>query len=379
MSKSNLNILRVSNTVYPLEEGGLELHVDDLSEYQSKQGHNVELIVPVESENETINPESKSYDIRLFDVSTEVVSNKISLPMSKFIIRNVDNYDIVHAHSHLFFHSNIAALKSAFSDTPLVITNHGYYSQTAPKWLQRVFLPTVGRLSFELSDCIFCYTEEAKSILQDHGIKTSIKIVPNGIDCNQIKKLEYVDECDNELLFVGRFVKGKGVNILPDILAHVHKHHPETELHLVGDGPLLPNVRRRAKKLGLRDKIHVHGRVENKKIPKLYNRCTIVIHPSRTEAAAPRVAMEAWACETPVVMYDFDQLQQGLEDCTSIVKEYDAQSFANHVLTLLDDPTLRQTMGIAGRERVRDTYSWKSTAREVTQTYQKVIKNEDIK
>jgi glycosyltransferase involved in cell wall biosynthesis len=431
MSEQTLDILRVTNALYPRNKGGIGLHTHWLSEYQAERGHNVDVVVPTGDEHEFQHQET-AYEVQPIPETISLLDNRISVRLASHILRKASEYDIVHAHSHLFFHTNVSAIANVLHDTPLLITNHGFYSQAAPEWTQRIFLPTMGRLTYELADGVFCYTEDAEEILKEHGIDTEVTVIPNGIDCetfhpeedsqDQTKTLQF-DEDDydqvetpqgqqnspsrtdtvqlqqedpgqtvgqyesdggvvtapmsgeerTQLLFVGRFVEGKGVEKLPDILDIVCEERPETELLLVGDGPLRTKVEAQFERRELEDQVSFYGEIPNEQLPELYRQSEAVVLTSETEAAAPRVAMEAWACEKPVVTFRFDELQPDVEACTVIVDNYDNEAMARAIIDLVDNDKRRQKLGENGRELVESAYSWESTARQVTQTYYEYV------
>jgi glycosyltransferase involved in cell wall biosynthesis len=59
---------------------------------------------------------------------------------------------VIHAHSHLYFSTNLAALQRWLGGVPLAITNHGLYSQSAPEWVFDLYLKTLGRWTFNRED-----------------------------------------------------------------------------------------------------------------------------------------------------------------------------------------------------------------------------------
>jgi glycosyltransferase involved in cell wall biosynthesis len=92
-----------------------------------------------------------------------------------------------------------------------------------------------------------------------------------------------------QLLFVGRQVHHKRIGDLVEAFRSL-----EQRLVVVGDGPLLPALRRAAP-----PNVHFRGSVEDEELRALYRASTALIHPSVEEFGI--VMAEAHACGTPVI------------------------------------------------------------------------------
>jgi glycosyltransferase involved in cell wall biosynthesis len=265
----------------------------------------------------------------------------------------------------------MSALVATVTDTPLVITNHGLFSQTAPKWVQRVFVPTVARFTLNAADRVLCYTETDRDRLADRGISTEVSVVHNGIDCSKFDPSAGT-KTEPQLLFVGRLKRSKGVDTLLDAFAILHESFPDLTLTVVGDGPLRSTLETRCRDLELADVVTFTGNLDNEDVPAYYAESTVFALPSENEGL-PRTVLEALACETPVVTSDLPQLEPVVEDVGLTVPTGDARELANAIATLLEDPEQRKQMGERGRERVVSEYSWAETVRQTTAVYHELL------
>ncbi len=96
------------------------------------------------------------------------------------------------------------------------------------------------------------------------------------------------------IVFVGRLVAQKNVESLIDAMQGF-----DSELTIVGDGPLRADLERRA--AGLR--VTFAGVVPNENLPGLLNRHELFVLPSRYEGM-PKVLLEAMACGLACVATD---------------------------------------------------------------------------
>jgi glycogen(starch) synthase len=284
--------------------------------------------------------------------------------------RLVGSNDIVHAHSHLYFSTNMAALLARVDSTPLVITNHGLHSQTAPMAVQKAYAP-LAKFTFNSADRVLCYTETDRDRLRDRGITAPVSVIHNGIDCDTfVPAANAADR--NQILFVGRLKAAKGVRELLDAFALLAEDLPNVTLRFVGEGPLRDELEETATEYGLTDRVTFAGRVPNEELPKTYAESAVFALPSEVEGF-PRTVLEAMACGTPVVTSELPQLQSVVEQVGETAPVGDVEALGEALRRLLEDPTRRERLGREARERVCDQYSWTETVHQTTDVYYELL------
>lgn len=142
-----MEILRVVSDYYPYIIGGLPIHAYELSEAQARFGHDVTVYTSFANVNGTRDIE-RGYHLTFIKPSIKIYGNSIMPTLPFKLFRNRSKFDIIHAHSHLYFSTNVCSLIRKFGSAPVVITNHGLRSQTVPKWLNDAYIPTVGRWTY---------------------------------------------------------------------------------------------------------------------------------------------------------------------------------------------------------------------------------------
>jgi len=359
-----MRILRVAQKTYPDVTGGGAYHVHAMSRDQVSMGHNVTVLTVGEGPRLE---ERGGYSVVRLPASISILGNDISASVAKFI-RCADGFDVIHAHSHLYFSTNVAAFNRIFDHTPLAITNHGLYSQTAPKWLFDAYLQTAGKWTFNASDTVFCYTNEDRRRLQERGITAHIEVVHNGIDTSRFTPQGEAHEGiigDPALLFVGRLVEGKRPDDALAAFASVHDVYPEAGLNFCGTGPLLTDLKQQAERLDVDDAVQFLGHVAYNAMPGVYRGGDLLILPSRSEGL-PRTILEALATGCPVVTSDLPQLKPIVNKAGETVAVGDTEALAASLRELLDDESRRQRLGDRGREHVVECYAWEETVEQTT-------------
>lgn len=370
--EDSLSILRVASDIYPEVVGGLGVHVHEMSKLQAEWGHRVTVLAS--DHGDRTKPHRKQqdgYTIRFDREFLSPLNNSITPGLARTFRNLVSEHDIVHAHSHLFFSTNLTVLLSKLDDTPLVITNHGVLSQTAPMALQRVFLPTVGRWTLEAADRVLCYTDTDRERLQELGISTPISTIHNGVDCSLFKPRSTVETAP-QLLYVGRLMERKGVRQLLAAFAQLREQFGDLTLTFVGDGPLRDQLEQEAVDLGVGDEVRFAGTVDNEALPELFNESAVSVVPSLNEGL-PRTVLESMACETPVVATDLPQLRSVVERGGLTIPDNEPETIAEACARLLEDDHLRSHLGERGRALVESEYSWEDTVRQTTEEYYELL------
>lgn len=85
---------------------------------------------------------------------------------------------------------------------------------------------------------------------------------------------------------------------LPFIYKKVNEKVPNIQFHLIGDGKLAGNVKKKCESLGL--DLRVWGNVDAAMMPNIYNLMDLIVMPSFNEGL-PLTAVEALACGTSMV------------------------------------------------------------------------------
>lgn len=372
-----MKILRVAQNLYPEVPGGGPYHVHAMSRDQAAMGHDVTVLTVTDDNSLPQREEHNGYTVVRQSPTIELLGNDISAGVAKDLAL-AREYDIIHAHSHLYFSTNLAALKRRLDDIPLAITNHGIYSQTAPEWVFDAYLKTVGRWTFDSADVVFCYTEEDKERIRRFGVKTDIEVVANGIDQTRFTpdgpQSQLVTGNGPVVLFVGRLVEGKRPGDALEAFAGVRETYPDAKLYLCGDGPLRSELEESVQDRGLFESVTFLGHVAYDEMPPIYRSADVLILPSRAEGL-PRVVLEAFASGTPVVASELEQIVPIVEVAGATVAVGDVEGFERSIISLLSADDYEQRCR-DGRKLVEDQFQWRKTAQDTTEILSGLLGNQ---
>jgi glycosyltransferase involved in cell wall biosynthesis len=154
------------------------------------------------------------------------------------------------------------------------------------------------------------------------------------------------------LLFAGRLVSGKGVDIAVQALRHVLDKNFDVVLDIVGDGPERTATERLVNSLGIADRTRFYGWVGWSDLERLYARAHVFVHCSRKEGFG-KVIVEAMAFGLPVVATDVGLCRWILDPpmCGLVVPPDNPEEIAHAVCRILSNPEEARAMGLRGRER----------------------------
>lgn len=167
-----------------------------------------------------------------------------------------------------------------------------------------------------------------------------------------------------------------GIDTLIQAFARLCQLAPDTPLRLLiaGKGPQEQQLRALADSLHISDRVEFLGFLPNKELPALYRQFDIACYLSRSESFGV-AAIEAMACQCPVVASDADGFKEVVADNTTglIVPREAPEAAAHALLRLLTDRDLRRSMATAARDRVLQLYDWERNVDTMEQVYRQVL------
>jgi glycosyltransferase involved in cell wall biosynthesis len=206
-----------------------------------------------------------------------------------------------------------------------------------------------------------------------------ITVTPFGIDLD-----EFREKPVNSLFAPGDLVIGTvkslehtyGIPYLIQAFKLVCSRYPGLPLKLliVGGGSMRVALQGLADDLGLHERVTLTGRVPYDEVSRYHNMLSISVFPSNSESFGV-AAIEASACERPVVVSDVGGLPEVVEDGVTgiVVPAGDVRALAEAIGQLALDESLRRRMGGAGRERVRERYNWNDCVRQMIDIYEGTV------
>ena len=212
-------------------------------------------------------------------------------------------------------------------------------------------------------------------ILTDFGVEESrISVIPNGIDSAKFRHTDgrvarrhcLLEDGKRYVLTVSRLSVEKGLEYLLRAIGKLHS--TDTELVIIGEGPLRARLVSLAAELGIEDRVRFLGVLGHAEICAWYNAADVFCLPSLWEGC-PNVVIEALACGTPVVasrVGGIPDLVPG--DCGMLIPPGDPDLLAAALEQALEKDWNRRSISAFGSSR-----SWTDVADKVIGVFEEVL------
>ena len=223
------------------------------------------------------------------------------------------------------------------------------------------------------------YSKERIVTLYDVD-KAKIRVVPNGVDAEKFKPVGGAEKLKKQLglgnkqivLFVGRLIPRKGLPFLVEAAKRVVKERDDTVFLIVGDGPLKNSLASQVEKIRLSRHFIFWGDVKESLLPALYDSADVFALPSIQEGQGIAL-LEAQATAKPVVAFNVGGVPEAVLDKeTGLLVKPSNVELAGSILKILSDSSLRERMGVKGREFVSNYFSWDICAQKMLRVYGEV-------
>lgn len=235
------------------------------------------------------------------------------------------------------FHTDLAAYTRLLSGSPRLGRLMSEYMRWPYGRCQRVLVPSEATRQL-LTDA---RTAPGKLVVWPRGVDTTL-FDPARRQA-AIRDRWRVSDRRPAVLYVGRLSREKGLGVLAEVQAALHRRHVEHRLVVVGDGPMLDELKRMCP-----DAIFT-GPLSREGVADVFASADTFVFPSRTDTAG-NVVLEAQACGVPVVVADTggprEQMRPGE---TGLVTDGTANGLAVALAEILLDPTRRARMACAAR------------------------------
>jgi len=211
------------------------------------------------------------------------------------------------------------------------------------------------------------------------------KVIPNPMTARPPAGRWSLDHCDrNEILFVGRFDRIKGADVLLQAFATVAAIHPSLKLTFVGpdiglvgangESMDLASFCRKEIPESVLKRIDFRGPLPRSEIENLRTRAYMTIVPSRYEVFG-NVVIEAMAAGSPIVASNAGGIPEIIFDNRNglIAEPGSVDALAHSIVQLIEQPDLAARLG---KQAVQDCAEWyepEKIARETTEFYSAVI------
>lgn len=250
---------------------------------------------------------------------------------------------------------------------------------------------------FGVSDYI---TNKIRQAFPEH--RSQCFTIANGVDTERFNRYDDfhgTDDSNPVILMVGRISPEKGIHDLLQAFRQIGRQYPHAQLKLVGskhavNKDFIVGLSEDAQVQGLeiyyqsnyleklqsmipadlKNRVHFEGHVDFYKTIDFYQHSALLVNPSLSESFG-RSLIEANACRLPVVAARAGGMTEIIENGYNglLVSPGNPVELADAVNSLLQDAPLRKQMGMNGRNRVLERYTWDQICTDLANVYRLAV------
>ncbi|MEO0265222.1 MAG: glycosyltransferase family 4 protein [candidate division WOR-3 bacterium] len=258
-----------------------------------------------------------------------------------------------------------------------------YFHGSDAALLKKLSRPLFWLFSSLCSNCEVTLTNSnyMKNSLINLGIRNRIEVIP--LANPHTSELEpYKEEKELNILFVGRLIDLKGVDVLIKSFKIIKEKYANAKLTIVGDGILINELKKLTKLLDLND-VYFKGFLTGEPLHEEYRKAMIFVLPSIVNKSGETeglgmVLVEAISFGVPVVGSNVGGIPDIILDGKTglLANPGDPEDLANKIIKLIENPELRKKLVEEGQKHIKENYSWDATLNKLEKIFKEVVKKE---
>lgn len=319
--------------------------------------------------------------VPMFRVPLDAKPWRMSVLAAYYTGRTMDRWlpvsDLFHATDHLL--PPLRHSTSVFTIHDLIFRFYPQYHLPLNRWFLTLMLPKFMRRA----DAIIAVSENTRRdvtrLMQIPRDKITVIYEGVGREFTPVPDSETLARARDKfklparfILFLGTIEPRKNLTALFDAYAALLKREPDLAPLVVAGrkGWLYEPILKRARDLGISERVHLLGWVDSSDAPALYRLARVFVFPSLYEGFG-LPPLEAMACGTPVVCSNASSLPEVVGDAGIPVDPHDTGALAQAIARVLADDALRADLSARGLVQA-GKFTWERAARETLAVYERV-------
>jgi glycosyltransferase involved in cell wall biosynthesis len=348
--------------------GGAQSYVRDLARRFHEDGDEVLVVCGAQGEMTDALVASGIAVVRASGLLREIhpIHDPRSVAAMARLIRSY-RPDLVTSHSSKA--GIVARLASRIAGVPCLFTVHGWAFNPSEPVAKRTVYRALERMMAPLVAQIICVSEDSlkRGIANGISAKRLVTIyngIPDVAPTLWAKPHTHDIETDLRVVSVARFAPPKD----HDTLLRAIQRTPGVSLDLIGDGPAESAARQLATDLGIADRVRFLG--NRRDVAELLAGAHVFALCSRSEGF-PLSTLEAMRAGLPVIVSNVGGAPEAVAEGVTglVVQDNTVDGWSESLSRLAKNPSLRTQMGVAGRTRYEDLFTFDRMYTRVASAY----------
>ena len=310
---------------------------------------------------------------------------KVAWKMLPWLLENIRRFDIVHVHAVFSFASVTTALIARWKGVPYIIRPLGVLN----RWGIKNRRPIAKRISYKLIEsnilrkAAFIHFTSAQEAEQAYELDERLRVVPavtlplpieipqrSGNNDGFLKRFPQLKNVD-WILYLSRFDRQKGIELLLKAFATLCAQDPECLLVLAGGGEssYVESLQKQATDLGIQHRVIWPGYLTGVEKSEAFAGASVFVLPSYSEsfgiAAAEALASGCACVLSDGIPFAADVAAEG----GALLIQCEVDSLTSAIATLLGDAAKREQIAWHGRRYAQEHFSPSAVAAAIKSKY----------
>ncbi len=350
-----MKILQIGK-YYPPVKGGMESVLRDLCEGLLDAGHEVTALVANLGSEDVHERLAGRGELVRCGATGVVASQPLTLSLPHHLRRVLarEQPDVVQIHvPNPLGAACLLALKDSLPDHTVVTVWH--HADVARQRIGRHLVRPLSRALLMMCDGVCVSSSALKAGSTELAPRRDdVAVIPFGLDPERWRTPRTLP--GDGLLFVGRLVYYKGLDLLLDAMGQI----PDARLTIVGDGPLREHLARRIQTESLAVRVQLAGEVSDDEVRRLFGLSRALVLPSdHSSETFGVIQLEAMAAGLPVLSTTLGTGVAGVNvhEVTGLqVPPGDGVALVAAIRRIISDPGSCLDWGKSGQARVLECY-----------------------
>jgi len=359
-----MKIAFVYDAIYPWVKGGAEKRIYELGKRLAMKGNDVHLFGVkwwtgedvIQKEGMVLHGVCEKMELYVNGRRSVYEAIIFSITLLPHLVK--ENFDVIDVSAFPYFSCFTVKIVSIFKGTPMVTTWHEVWGDYWYEYLGKIGIAgkLIERLVSMISNNSIAVSSLTKKGLESFGV-SNIHVVRNGIDLRKINEIKpSINTCD--IIFIGRFIKEKNLDILIESVAHIKKDLPKIKCHIIGDGPEKNRLFSQVSDLRLENNVKFFGFLDYDEVIAMIKSSKVLVLPSIREGFGI-VVLEAFACGVPVVTVKSPQnaAYELVSEETGFIVDLNVRELSDSIYKIITSDKLNKKFSGAA-VRTAQEYDW---------------------
>jgi glycosyltransferase involved in cell wall biosynthesis len=390
-----MRVCHIWQNFFPIESGGVERYILNLSDFLSQKDPNLNFLlitdkaafVPFSRSLRTPSHQRiNSIDVyrmepnlssfvrgafcKTFHRSSKILDKNLVFNLfKKAANRELDKVDVFHIHGFWQpLYPTIGLLLSEHFHRPFVVTLHGDSVRDDDPFAMPIKAPATLEV-LRQADVITTYSEGTFKVLQGLNLGRTSRLIPNFVNTKFFQRLTpNVNGSGNRLVMVSRLSKSKDPLTAIRAFAEIIKAVPEATFKIVGYGQLYDYSNSLVRNMNLERAVTLVGMKSD--VRKFLWDSDISIGTRGSYITT----LESWAAGLPVIAPDFGIMKEIISNGENglLVVPGDAHELASAVISLIKNRDLRTKIVANGSQAVKK-HDIQNVAFSISQIYKSLV------